>query len=245
MREEGCPNPMTGETGETIECFNCGRSNPEWAQVCRSCGVVLRHGTERIVPAGRYPTDRDSLMSIGAVVATILAALLIGLFVSSLNPTDPTVGVGGTPSPTPTPSPTESPSAEPSVAASVAPSVAATPPPLPGTLAFGTTIDANRNVVDPTDTFTPGMDFAYSVTMPATFGAAQIQNEIVRIQDGAEQIVLERQAVPVDPAATSYGYVIGDATGFIGELGGPGDYIWRVYINDQLVAQGPFHYVET
>jgi hypothetical protein len=23
-------------TEETVDCFNCGRANPEWAQVCRS-----------------------------------------------------------------------------------------------------------------------------------------------------------------------------------------------------------------
>jgi len=231
-------------TDETVECFNCGRANPEWAQVCRSCGVVLRHGKERIVPTGRYPTDRASLTAIGAVIGTIIAALLIGLFVSGLNPTDPTVGLGGTPSPSPTPSPTESPSAEPSLAASVAPSVAATPPPLPGTVAFGTTLDGARNVADPTDTFTTGMAFAYSVAMPGTFAAAEYQNEIIRVQDGVEQIVLERDGVPVDPAATSVGYILGSAAEFIGELGGPGDYIWRVYVNDVLVAQGVFHYIQ-
>ena len=100
-------------------------------------------------------------------------------------------------------------------------------------------------MTDPTDTFTPGMDFAYSIGMPGTFGAAQIQNEIVRIQDdGTEQVVLERQPVSVDPASTVFGYVIGPADAFVGDLGGPGSYVWRVYVNDQLVAQGPFAYAE-
>ena len=92
-------------TDETVDCFNCGSANPEWAQVCRSCGVALRHGEARMVAAGRVPTDRDSLVSIGAVIGTILAALVIGLFISSLNPTDPTVG-RETPSPSATPEPT-------------------------------------------------------------------------------------------------------------------------------------------
>ena len=48
-------------TDETVDCYNCGRSNPEWAQVCRSCGVPLRHGQARVVPTGRIPTDRNSL----------------------------------------------------------------------------------------------------------------------------------------------------------------------------------------
>ena len=34
----GCA-PMTGDS---VECFNCGRANPSWAQVCRSCGVPMR-----------------------------------------------------------------------------------------------------------------------------------------------------------------------------------------------------------
>src|SRR5919107_1690515 len=74
--------PHAPMTDETVDCFNCGRANPEWAQVCRSCGVVLRHGEEPVVPTGPFPTDPTSLISIGAVVGTILAALLIGLFVS-------------------------------------------------------------------------------------------------------------------------------------------------------------------
>jgi len=79
-------------TEETVDCFNCGRANPEWAQVCRSCGVALRHGEARVVPTGRFPGDRDSLISIAAVIGTIIGALLLGLFVSGLNPIDPSVG---------------------------------------------------------------------------------------------------------------------------------------------------------
>ena len=40
-------------TDETVDCFNCGRANPAWAQVCRSCGVPLRHGEARVAPTGR------------------------------------------------------------------------------------------------------------------------------------------------------------------------------------------------
>jgi len=230
-------------TDESVDCFNCGSSNPEWAQVCRSCGVVLRHGEARVTPAGRVPTDRDSLVSIGAVIGTIVLALLVGLFVSSLNPTDPSVAEA-TPSPIPTPEPTLEISAAPIPTDTPAPTPIPTPA-LAGTLTFGTTLDANRAVTDPTDAFTPGMAFAYSISMPGTFGAPQIQNEIVRIQDdGTEQVVLERQKVTVDPTATVFGYDLGTADAFIGDLGGPGSYVWRVYVNDQLVAQGPFAYAE-
>ena len=63
-------------TDETVDCFNCGSSNPAWAQVCRSCGVVLRHGETRIGPAERIPTDRDSLVSIAAVILWSSVGLL-------------------------------------------------------------------------------------------------------------------------------------------------------------------------
>jgi hypothetical protein len=227
-------------TDETVDCFNCGSSNPAWAQVCRSCGVVLRHGETRIVPAERIPTDRDSLVSIAAVIGTIVAALVIGLFVSSLNPTDPTVGLAS-PSPTATPEPSPTESATPIPTDTPVPS--ATPVPLPGTIAFGTTLDGNGNVTDPTDTFGPGTPFAYSVSMPNGFGGTPLENEVALVaEDGTETIVLERDPVAVDPAATVFGYVIGTTDGFINSLGGAGTYVWRVYIGDQLVAQGTFTY---
>jgi hypothetical protein len=226
-------------TDESVECFNCGSANPEWAQVCRSCGVVLRHGETRITPAERIPTDRDSLVSIAAVIGTIVAALLIGLFVSSLNPTDPTVGLAS-PSPTATATPTEEPTVEPEPTDTPVPS--ATPVPLAGSVAFGTTLDENGNVTDPTDSFAPGAQFAYSVTMPNGFGGTPLRNQVVKIaEDGTETSVLD-DGVPVDPAATVFGYVVGTTDGFIGSLGGAGTYVWRSYIGDQLIAEGTFTY---
>ena len=169
-------------TDESVECFNCGRANPEWAQVCRSCGVPLRRGQSRTTPTGRVPTDRDSLISIGAVIATILAAVVIGLFVSSLNTTDATVGQA-TPTPSPTPEPTVSPSSvAPSASASVAPP-SPTPVPLPATVAFGTQLNGADQVVDPVDTFTPGMTFAHSITSTQPFGTPVIGEEVVRINE--------------------------------------------------------------
>jgi hypothetical protein len=230
-------------TDETVDCFNCGRANPEWAQVCRSCGVPLRHGQARVAPTGRIPTDQASLISIGAVVGTILLAVFLGLIVANLNPTDPTVGQT-----------TPSPSVEPSVAPSVAPSeplpsetpVPATPAPtpaLPGTIAFGSELDANHAVASPVETFTPGVAFAYSVQMPGGFGQNAIENEIAKLEEGGETIVLPRQSVGVDPAATSFGYVIGTAGDFLGGWG-PGDFEWRVYVGGELVARGTFKYAE-
>ena len=44
------------------------------------------------MPDRRIPTDPNSLLSIAAVLGTILGAVVIGLFVVGLNPTDPIVG---------------------------------------------------------------------------------------------------------------------------------------------------------
>ncbi len=227
-------------TDETVDCYNCGRSNPEWAQVCRSCGVQLRHGQTRVVPTGRFPTDTTSLISIAAVIGTILGAVVIGLFISGLNPTDPVAGG------LPTPSPTASPSAEPSAAAPTdtpAPTPSPTPA-LPGTIAFGSALDANRVVSEPVRTFTPPVAFAYSVTMPQAFGTNTLENEIAKLGGGGgENIVLPRQGVPVDPASSSFGFVIGTAGDFLSAWG-PGRFEWRVYLDGALVAQGRFRYSE-
>lgn len=231
-------------TDDTVECFNCGSPNPEWAQVCRSCGVALRHGQSRVVPTGRVPTDRDSLTSIGAVVGTILVAVAIGLFVSSLNPTDPTVGLQ-TASPSPSLEESFSPSASAPIA-SETPVPTPTPVPLRGQIAFGTRLDNSGVVADPTDTFGPGMDFAYSVAVADGFGGTPIENEVARVaDDGTESIVLERDPVAVDPAASTFGFVIGETDSFLGRaLGGPGTFVWRVYIGEELIAEGRFTYAE-
>ena len=226
-------------TDQTVDCFNCGRANPEWAQVCRSCGVALRHGEARVVPTGPFPTDQSSLISIGAVVGTILAAVLIGLFVSSLNPTDPSVGVA-----TPTPSASLEPSIEPSVAPSLAPSLEPTPSPTPqlrGTLVFGTGLDNAGNVTGPTDTFTPSTSFAYAVSIPQGPGAATIRNEISRTSDPAE--VVANDELAVDPADEIIGYNLGSASGFVQDWG-PGEYVWRIYVGEELVAQATFRLSE-
>jgi hypothetical protein len=232
-------------TDETVECFNCGRPNPDWAQVCRSCGVALRHGESRVQPAGPFPTDRDSLLSIGAVVATIIGAVLLGLFVSSLNPTDPTIG-RETPTPEPTLEPTPTPEPTPEEPTPEPTPDEPTPEPepeLPGELAFGEELDETRRVAETVETFTPSMTFAYSVTVEGGFGGPQIFNEVARVQDGEETIVLEREGVDVDPAADNFGYVIGQAGSFV-QAWGPGQYVWRVYVGDDLVAEETFRLSE-
>lgn len=227
-------------TDETVDCYNCGRPNPEWAQVCRSCGVALRHGEARIAPAGPFPTDRDSLLSMGAVVGTILLAVFVGLFISGLNTTDAGAGQA-TPSPTATPEATPTPTAD---LSTPSPTVAPTPTPAPelrGTLAFGTGLDDNRQVTGQTDTFTPADTFAYSVSIPGGLGTEQMRNEISRTSDPAE--VVSDESFAVDPAAETIGYTLGNAGSFVSAWG-PGEYVWRVYAGDELVAEQPFRLAE-
>lgn len=223
-------------TGESIECFNCGQSNPPWAQVCRSCGVGLRPAGARAA-AGRIPTDRDSLVSIGAVVATMVLAMVIGLFIANMNPTLPTVGlVSPTPEPTATPGPTPVATPEPTEE----PPQEETPEPTPelrGSLAFGTALAGDGTIASPADTFTPGMTFAYSLSAPEGIGGTPIRNEISRTSDPAE-VVLD-DPVNVDAAAEVVGYNLGNAAGFISDWG-PGEYVWRIYVGEELVAEAPF-----
>ncbi len=228
---------MTDET--TVDCFNCGRSNPEWAQVCRSCGVALRHGEARVAPSGPFPTDQTSLISIGAVIGTILAAVLIGLFISGLNPTEPTVGIA-----TPSPSPSLQATPEVSVAPVPSETVAPTPEPTPalrGTLTFGTGLDNAGQITGATDSFSPSSNFAYSIAIPGGLGSTPYINEISRTSDPAEQVL--RDEVTADPAAELISYTLGSAAGFIQEWG-PGEYVWRVYIGEELVAQATFRFTE-
>ena len=225
-------------TDETVVCYNCGRDNPEWAQVCRSCGVVLRHGASRLIPTERFPTDQASLISIGAVLGTILVAVVLGLFISGLNPTDPTVGQT---SPTPEPSVEASADATaPPPSDTPAPTPTATPA-LPGSLAFGESLNNEGQIAEPVDTFTPNMTFGYSVTVPDSFGASEIENEIVRLED--EVAVLPRQSVGVNPDATTFGFIIGPAADFMGEWG-TGEFEWRTYLNDELIARRTFRFSE-
>ena len=201
------------------------------------------------MPTGRYPTDRDSIISIASVIGTILLAVLLGLFVSNLNPTDVTVGQGG-PSPTPTEEPTPSESAAvsvaPSVSVSVAPSASATPG-LPGTVVFGTTLDGNKQVIDPQETFTPGMTFAHSIVNNAPFGAATIGEQVLRINDdgtdGDTIVGAAQNQLSVDPAASTAGFVATDAANFVRDWG-TGLYEMRIFVGETLIARGQFRLAE-
>lgn len=236
-------------TDETVDCFNCGRANPDWAQVCRSCGVTLRQGQAQVAPTGRFPADRDSLVSMGAVIGTILGALVLGLFVSSLNPIDPAVGAGPSPTPSPPPTPTLAPSVPASAAASVVPSPTSTPE-LPATVVFGTQLDGNSQVVEPVEVFTPGMVFAHSITSTQPFGAGTILEQVIRLNedgsDGEEVVTItgdNPNALGVNPEATSAGFVGPDASAFLASWG-PGTYEMRIYVGETIIARGQFQLAE-
>ena len=189
-------------TDETVDCYNCGRSNPEWAQVCRSCGVQLRHGQARVVPTGRIPTDTNSLISIAAVIGVILGAVVLGIFLSSLNPTDPIVGEGA-PTPTATPSPT----AEATNRAAERHARADARPPLRRFRARSPSEASSMRIAKSRLRSRRSRRRWRSRTRcrcRAASGRSTIENEIAKIDDdGGETIVLPRESVGVDPAATS------------------------------------------
>jgi hypothetical protein len=229
---------------ETVECFNCGRPNPAWAHVCRHCGVPLRPDAPITTPTGFVPTDERSLISMAAAIAAILAAVLIGYLLSNLNPTAPTADLAS-PTESPSPSPTVEPTEEP-VATSTAPVEtpvpSPTPVPLPGTVTLGTGVDAEGNVTNPTDTFSPGTTFAQSVSMPEPFGVPSLGEQVARVaEDGSETEVAAAgdNPLPVDPEATRRGVVCCDSATLLAEWG-PGTYVLRVYRGEELIAQAQF-----
>jgi hypothetical protein len=192
-------------TGDTVDCFNCGRSNPSWAQVCRSCGVPMRPGGAGAPPpSGPIPTDRDSLLSIGAALATMVLAIAIGFLLSGVLPEAAAV----IETPTPTPSATVVPSAS---AAEPTPEPTPKPERLPGKVAFGYGLNRSTDeVIDVADTFSRGQDFCHSVALRSgQFGVAALQEEILRIEDDGSLTVVQRRkdgGLPIDPNAQREGF---------------------------------------
>jgi hypothetical protein len=129
---------------------------------------------------------------------------------------------------------------------SVAPS-ASEAPDLPGTIVFGSELDGDRQIVEPVDTFTPGMAFAHSITSTEPFGAETIGEQIVRLnEDGSEGdqlVAADGNQLTVNPEATSAGFVAGDSADFVRDWG-PGAYEMRVYVGETLIARGSFRLAE-
>ncbi|MDQ2933410.1 MAG: zinc ribbon domain-containing protein [Chloroflexota bacterium] len=229
-------------TGETVECFNCGHANPAWAQVCRNCGVPLRPGVARTAPSGRFPTDRDSLISLIAAFGAIVAAVVFGLFLANLSPSTPTIGHGSA-SASGTGAPASTFAPEPSPVAAATPTPKPTPVPLSGTLAFGTGVDGSGNLIGKTDTFAPGGTFAHLVTNSAAFGINRIGERVVKIAaDGKETQVVDpaNNTIGVSPSAkqAAIGPIATDR--LRSALGGPGKFRMEVYLGKKKIAQGAF-----
>jgi hypothetical protein len=236
-------------SGDSVECYNCGRANPAWAQVCRSCGVPMRAGAASAQSSGPIPTDRDSLISIASTLAAIAAAVVLGLVLAGMIPEAPPVAeISASPDPSlaTTPSGSALPSAAQSAAASAEPSA-----PLLGTIAFGTGLDGSQAVTGETDTFGPGSAFCHSRRLRERFRVDQIQEEVLRVEeDGSLTEVQPRSGsnLSVDPEARVAGFCApGGSDALIGAWGA-GEFVMRDYRRTnrgpQLIAEGRFTFTE-
>jgi hypothetical protein len=230
-------------TDDGLQCHNCGRDNPSWAQVCRSCGVPLDTEVATVGPGGRIPTDQRSLAAIAATIGTILLAVLLALFVSGLDPTDAGIGREPTPTPAPTPEePTPTPAPTPEPEPEETPEPTPEPPPeLPGQIITGIGRDGAA-ITDETDTFAPGTTFAHAIDLgEEEFGVTQITETISRVENGEETVVVDHYPLDVPNASLSrvaYGPVSTD--NLRGEVGGPGTYIIRAHRGDEVIAEATF-----
>jgi hypothetical protein len=231
-------------TGETVECYNCGRANPAWAQVCRSCGVPMRPAAMVSRSSGPIPTDRDSLISIAAALAAIAAAIVLGLVLAGLIPDAPPLAeVVETPEPSvqPVPSGSAGPSAEESAAAS---------PELLGTITFGTGVGQDDRALNRTDTFGPGSSFCHSLELRGRFRVRRIQEEVLRVEeDGSLTEVQPRRGsnLNVDPRSRIGGWCAPGGTDALLADWGSGTFVLRVYRNPrtpELLAEGQFTLTE-
>jgi hypothetical protein len=235
----------------SVECANCGRANPAWAQVCRSCGAPIAQaaGGEAAAMPNRsvVGVDQGSLLAIGGALGTIVVAIIVGVLIGGILPPAPPVAVA-----TPTPSESAGPSVPvvtPDPSASIgSPGPSTTPPPdLPGTLTFGLGLNAEtQRVTNPTDTFTPGTLFAHSVELTQPFGVTQIGEGVSRLNaDGSETLVInqdENVISGIDPDATVDGFTV--QTNALLDALGAGTYLMRVYRGSELLAQGQFTLAE-
>jgi len=227
-------------TGDTVDCFNCGRSNPSWAQVCRSCGVPMRPGGAGAAPpSGPIPTDRDSLLSIGAALGTMALAIVLGLLLSGMLPEAAAV----IETPSPTPSPTVVPS--PSTAATPSASATAKPEKLPGTVAFGFGKNqSTQEVIDVSKTFARGQNFCHSVSMPNSFEVKYLYEEVLRVEDDGSLTPVQKRRDgkigPIDPNAKIVGFCVSADLLIDGASGtegwGTGKFVLRDY---RLRGNGP------
>ena len=229
-------------SGDTVECFNCGHANPSWAQVCRSCGYPIQPaGQGPGGPRGLFPTDQDSLTSIGITLGSIVLAIVVGLIFSGLIPPAPNVAEE-TPSPTPSASATAS--VLPSGSFSPSGSAVASPA-FPGTITFGTGWDnATHQIVDPTTEFTAASEgFAHSITQAAPIGVDRLQEEVVSVADDGSETVVQSRAdgtVFVNASLSTDGLKSDKTVAQLIAAWGTGNHILRIYRGGDLIAEGTF-----
>jgi hypothetical protein len=203
----------------------------------------MRAGAARSQPSGPIPTDRDSLISVGAGIGAIVLAIVVGVFLSGIIPEAAVI-----PLKTPTPEPSFTPIASASVAPSGLPSTEPTPvptPALPGTVTFGLGLNqSTREAIDLTDTFTTGTRFCHSIVMTQPFGVDQIQEEVLKVaDDGTLTVIQGRQGsnLRVDSNGQIAGWCV-NANGLISGWG-EGNFLLRDYRNNEtpeLIAEGRF-----
>jgi hypothetical protein len=231
-------------TGDTIECFNCGHENPSWAQICRSCGFALQQAAPVTGgPAGLFPTDQDSLRSIGGAMGAIVLAIVLGLVLSGLIPPAPNIA-DETPTPTPSPSASASASEVPSGSESAGESVLPSPQ-LPGTVTFGTGWDnGTHQITGEMTTFTASSSgFAYSISLSEPIGVDRLQVEVVSVAgDGTETVVQAREDGTLLVGATllTDGLKVNRPVSQLIADWGKGNLILRFYRGDELLAAGAF-----
>lgn len=233
----------------SVECANCGRANPAWATVCRSCGAPMRAApadptTTSAQNRSMAGVDQGSLIAIGAALGTIVAAIVIGMLVGGILPPPPPIAVV-----TPTPSPSAEPTPIPDPSASVgSPGPSFTPGPvLPGTLTFGLGLNTEtQRVTNPTDTFTAGTTFAHSVELTQPFGVTQLGEGVSRVnEDQSETLVISQDdnvITGINPDAMVDGFTV--ETNALLDALGAGTYVMRVYRGSELLAEGTFILVE-
>ena len=236
----------------SVECANCGRANPAWATVCRSCGAQMHPtaadlATTSAVDRSVAGVDQGSLIAIGAALGTIVAAIVIGMLVGGILPPAPPIAVV-TPTPSASAEPTQAaPTPNPSASAG-SPGPSLTPGPvLPGTLTFGLGLNTEtQRVTNPTDTFTAGTTFAHSIELTAPFGVTQIGEGVSRVnEDQTETLVIneaDNVITGINPNALVDGFTV--ETNALLDALGPGTYVMRVYRGSELLAEGTFILVE-
>lgn len=221
--------------GDALECANCGRANPAWAQVCRSCGAPLRAAAAST--AETPLVTQGSLTAIGAALGTIAVAVVLGLLLGGLLPPAPPVAVV-----TPTPPASETPEPTPDLSGGSPNASASAAPALPGTVTFGLGLNVEtQRVTNPTDTFTAGTTFAHSIELTAPFGVTEIAEGVSQVnEDLSETLVIDPAENPltVDPNATVDGFTV--PTNSLLDALGPGTYRLRVYRGSELLAEGTF-----